>query len=243
MSATDHVLTREQIREVDRLAIEEYGIPGTLLMENAGRGASELLLSMEPQRVAVFCGPGNNGGDGYVVARHLALAGVDTVVLEFAAPERSRGDAEQMRLIVRRLCERETRHLASHACWSSDVEASLASQLDDCDVCVDALLGTGFAGEVREPIASAIRLLNETRARGARTMALDLPSGLDANTGEPAEPTVIADLTATFAARKVGFEKTPAKTVLGRVEVVSIGVPVELLERAGRLESGQSEES
>jgi NAD(P)H-hydrate epimerase len=235
MSDPDLVLTRAQIRAVDRIAIEEYGIPGVVLMENAGAGATRLLLEERPRSVGVLCGPGNNGGDGYVVARHLANAGVAVIVYEYVEPERSRGDAGIMRTIVRRMLERGVTGLACRECWSEGPD-----RFEDHDWIVDGLLGTGFEGEVREPLASALRAANESPARG---FALDLPSGLDADTGEASGVVFQAERTATFAATKRGLRTLSARDRVGRVDVVSIGVPPELLERVRSAPSGSNRDS
>ena len=228
MSANEPVLSRDQIRAVDRLALVEYGIPGVVLMENAGAGAARILLERAPQTVAIFCGPGNNGGDGYVVARHLANANVAVRVIEFAASGRLRGDAAIMRAIVECMAAQASIQLELFVASESQ------SAVEGCDWIVDGLLGTGFHGEVREPIAGAIRLANQARADGVRTLALDLPSGLDADSGLAANDTFQADITVTFAALKHGLLKPEAAGLIGELLVVPIGAPQELLERVQR---------
>lgn len=220
------VLTRAQSRELDRLAMEELGIPGLVLMENAGLGAALELAArhdLATTGVAVLCGGGNNGGDGYVVARQLAVRGARVHVFDWAPAERQRRDAAVNRAIVDRMgIERsDLRALDS---------ASLARALAGVGLVVDGLLGTGFAGDVREPLAARIRALNAWRAGAPATVAaLDLPSGLDADQGRRCEPIVVADLTLTFVAPKVGFAGASAWT--GEVRVVPIGVPRALIER------------
>jgi NAD(P)H-hydrate epimerase len=244
-------LTRDQLRALDRLAAEEYGLPSAVLMENAGRGASEHVLAAlsadvregalapgtdsrgaRDARVAIVCGPGNNGGDGAVVARWLANAGVAVDVLATHALDALRGDAALERRVIERM------RIPVHELAGDDAVERARHVLARADLVVDALLGTGFEGEVRANIARAIELVNAWRASrlarggaGARVVALDLPSGLDCDTGAPARPTVIADLTVTFAAWKIGFDAEPARAVLGRVVVASIGTPLELLVR------------
>jgi NAD(P)H-hydrate epimerase len=270
---TDPVsLTRAELREIDRLATEEIGIPSCVLMENAGRGAAEIVLASwreerfsiverrgdrasvrssastrtsaaarasssarpEDHRVAVFCGPGNNGGDGGVVARHLANAGARVELFYTERAESLKGDAALQRRIVERMGLRI--HDVSEA---AGLERS-RDALQSAGLLVDGLLGTGFQGEIRPTIARAIAEILELRARGgAIVVALDLPSGLDADRGIPADPTVVADLTITFSAPKVGFDRPGARAVLGRVEVAPIGVPPELVDRVrGRRPSG-----
>src|SRR4051812_32896156 len=144
-------LTRRQVREVDRLAIEELGIPGVVLMENAGRSASEVVLYLLREelhakpasaRVAVVCGGGNNGGDGYVIARHLHNAGVDAIVFPAIDPGQLKGDALVNATVALKMglpfrFIRDAAELDEHARW-----------LARSDVLVDALLGTGFTGQV-----------------------------------------------------------------------------------------------
>jgi NAD(P)H-hydrate epimerase len=229
-------LSRDQVREVDRLALEELGIPGLLLMENAGRGAAELarrrlLPGRPPAGIAlVLCGTGNNGGDGWVVARHLSLAGVAVRVGALQPAQAARGDAAIMRAIVERM---------GLAVRPAGDEAGLAAFQDELAgtrvaLVVDGLLGTGFRGALRPEVARAIRWVLDLRRSGARVLALDLPSGLDCDTGEPADPTVRADLTATFVAPKRGFLARPARPFLGRVVTLSIGAPELLIERVLR---------
>lgn len=229
MSTKEPVLTCAQIRAVDQLALDEYGIPGVVLMENAGAGAARLLLEQEPRRVCILCGPGNNGGDGYVVARHLANEGVLVRVFEFAEPSRLCGDALVMREIVVRMAQDDAGDLRLVS-----AQFSLQEELAACDWIVEALLGTGFHGEMREPLAGAIRACNKARSQGARVMALDLPSGLDTDSGVAASDTVRADLTVTFAALKQGLLKPEAARFIGEVRVVSIGAPASLFERVLR---------
>jgi len=221
-------LSRAELSLLDRLACEEYGLPIAVLMENAGRGAAEEILSRmrdraEAGRIAgravVLAGPGNKGGDACVVARHLSNAGVSVEV--FFAGSAPRGDAATMRLVVERMGIAVGGGLTR-------LEESLAT----ADVVVDGLLGTGFRGEVRLEIASWIEAVNaSTRKRGSLVVALDLPSGLDADTGLPSRTTIVADVTVTFAARKLGFDAPEARPYVGHVVVAPIGVPAALLHR------------
>jgi NAD(P)H-hydrate epimerase len=193
-------------------------MPSVLLMENAGRGVADWLgeLGIDGP-VVVCCGRGNNGGDGFVVARHLDLRQHRVCVLLFADPAELRGDAAiQYRIleasgvrIVRPATEELERHLAGSA-WV-----------------VDALLGTGARGEPRPPLNLAIERINGC---GARIMAVDLPSGLDADTGIAATTTIRATHTCTFVALKAGFLAPSAADYLGTVRVVDIGAPRKLVD-------------
>ncbi|MEX0745612.1 MAG: NAD(P)H-hydrate epimerase [Phycisphaeraceae bacterium] len=221
-------LTRYQVREVDRLAIEQLGIPGLVLMENAALGATQALLSrLKPARgrarVAVLCGGGNNGGDGYAMARHLHNAGLAVTVYALKDPAKLTGDAATNHTICQRM------GLAIELVLDASAIEATARQWGEAAAVVDALLGTGFAGEVREPMATAIRQVKDLT--GPLVLAVDVPSGLDCQTGEVAGATVRADVTVTFVARKTGFDAAGAAAWLGEVVVVGIGVPPELIEQ------------
>ncbi|MFO7899494.1 MAG: NAD(P)H-hydrate epimerase [Planctomycetota bacterium] len=211
-------VTREEMREVDRAAIEEYEMPGVILMENAGRGAAACALEMVGEStgpVAVVCGSGNNGGDGYVVARHLHNQGVGVTVHLLWDREKIRGDADTNLAIIEHM--------------GLDIRRTRPDELNlsGAALVVDAVFGTGLSGEVREPYDEAIRAINGARVP---VLAVDLPSGLDANSGEVLGVCVTAERTATFALPKVGFTRGSGPERTGEVTVVDIGVPREILE-------------
>lgn len=217
--------SRATIREWDRRAIEEYAIPGIVLMENAGAGAARIIRQLTQTDGAfrgccsVLCGPGNNGGDGFVVARHLHNAGLDVRVL-LTAPDayRSGSDAAVNLEILRRM---GSVPLEAHPEPPSDrVCRSLGA-----GPVIDALFGTGLSRPVESPFTKWIDALLES---GSPVIALDIPSGLDADSGEVLGTAVKADHTTTFAAAKVGFHKGEGPTRCGRVHVVDIGLPREL---------------
>jgi NAD(P)H-hydrate epimerase len=214
-------LTRDQSRRVDSIAIERYGIPGIVLMENAGHGVVDVLLEIDPApRVAVLCGKGNNAGDGFVIARHLEIRGVDVRVLLLGAPAELTGDARQNFDVLTR-CDVPIFDL------SIDCSAArLEQHTGGATWLIDALLGTGAKGEPREPMRTAILWMN---AQPARRLAVDVPSGLDCDTGEPSGAAVRADVTCTFVAKKVGFVRPEATPFVGQLHVVSIGVPTRLI--------------
>ena len=232
-------VTRAQVREVDRLAIEELGLPGVVLMENAGRGATSLALDLLRQAprdrhtTLIVCGGGNNGGDGWVVARHLVLHGHAVVCAALQSADNTSGDAAIMRQVVERM---ELPVIAIEDESALDT-ARAGMRTDPPALVVDAILGTGFRGTPREPAMGAMRWIDELREAGAKVLALDLPSGLDCDLGQPSEATVRAHRTATFVAEKVGFASPAAQAYLGQGEVVSIGAPGELIERARRAAS------
>jgi NAD(P)H-hydrate epimerase len=225
-------LTREQARALDRRAIEEIGIPGIVLMENAGRGMAELLLRLGVRGpVVVCCGKGNNGGDGLVVARHLANAGTRVRVLLFADPEKLPLDARTNHAIVARTCALEQgRGGLALAVLAGEVEdARLRQEMAGADWVVDALFGSGLRGPVPPPFDRVIAAIN---AGSARVLAVDIPSGLDSDTGKPAGPTVRAHHTATVAAPKKGFLDPAAAAWLGQVHVIDMGCPAALVAAA-----------
>jgi len=229
-------LTREQVRAVDLRANGDYSLPGIVLMENAGRNAAHLLMALAsldrvvpPLRVAIVCGRGNNGGDGFVMARHLENLGGEINLLLACDPAAYRGDAAVNHAVaVRAGIPIDQLESAPMEAWSAALAGS--------DWIVDALLGTGSSGAPRGAVATAIRAINLARGphgpecRPPRVLAVDLPSGLDCDTGLTAGECVRADATATFVARKIGFDAPGASAFTGAVHVLDIGVPRRLLE-------------
>jgi len=214
-----HSLTRDQVRQLDRRAIEEFGMSGLVLMENAGRGAVDVLerLGIDGP-VVILCGKGNNAGDGFVIARHLDIRGYTCRVMLLCAADDLQGDAAANFAILKK-SDVPIVEWAKHADWPPS---------PDADWLVDAMLGTGARGEPRPPLDAAIDWINARDAE-TRAMAVDVPSGLDCDTGQPARHTVRADHTCTFAAMKVGFTQPGADAFTGQVHVCDIGVPPRLL--------------
>jgi ADP-dependent NAD(P)H-hydrate dehydratase / NAD(P)H-hydrate epimerase len=197
-------------RALDEWAIGVRGIPGVDLMERAGIGLADLVGELAPSgRVAVVCGKGNNGGDGLVAARVLRERGRSVDVVLLGPGEEFRGDAA---VNLERLP------------GPAPVSFS-ASALGGAVAIVDAILGTGFSGVPREPAASAIAAINSAGSGGAVVVACDVPSGVDASTGEVASVAVVARATATFHAAKPGLWIEPGKTNTGSVRVVDIAIP------------------
>jgi NAD(P)H-hydrate epimerase len=216
-------LSREQVRELDRRAIEEFGVPGVVLMENAGRGAAEVLVRLGCQGpVVICCGKGNNGGDGFVIARHLDNRNIQVRVLLFAQTEDLTGDAAVNYQII----ARSGLPIEVYAGESWD-EKTLQADMANAEWIVDALFGTGLTGPVRKPLDRVIAAINASRAR---ILAVDIPSGLDCDTGQPLGPTVRAEHTVTFVAEKKGFASPQSKEWVGQVHVVDIGAPRRLLQ-------------
>jgi NAD(P)H-hydrate epimerase len=215
-------LTRAEVRNVDRTAIEEYGMPGIALMENAGRGCVEILESLGCKGlVVIVCGKGNNAGDGFVIARHLDIHRIPVKLLLLGSPHELRGDAAINYAIT-------AKSQLPMIDFSKRFDAGrFTAEFKGADWIVDALLGTGSTGAPRPPMDGAIRLMS---LANAKRLAIDLPSGLDCDTGQPAEPTIRAHHTCTFVAEKIGFANPAAKPFLGQVHVVDIGAPRQLIE-------------
>lgn len=214
------VLTREQVREVDHRAIDDYGLPGVVLMENAGRNTAELIRQLGVHGpVVVCCGKGNNAGDGFVIARHLENNGIDVRVLLSTPSSSFSGDAAINFAVLKRA---GTPIVGA----PTDFAIEWRDELARADWIVDALLGTGTQGEIREPFLSAIGAINTANRK---VLAVDLPSGLDCDTGAILGDCVRAHHTATFVARKPGFDTTGVAKFTGEVHVLDIGVPRTLL--------------
>ncbi len=222
-------LTREQSRRVDQWAVERYGLSSLVLMENAGRGATDQLMA-EILRgpVVILAGGGNNGGDGLVVARHLAIRGVACQTHVFSTPEKLSDDTRANLEIAQRLALPVTMHDPGVS-PSGELGRQLAAQLAEADFVVDGLLGTGAQGDPRGAMAGLIEQVN---ALECRTLALDVPSGLDCETGTPGRPTLRATLTVTFASQKTGFRNPAAAAYLGKVHVADIGLPRHIVAEA-----------
>ncbi len=224
-------LSRDEVRHIDVQAAQELDMPTVILMENAGRGAAAWIRDQGvPARakVLILCGPGNNGGDGGVVARHLDLWGYRVQVVWFARANHLKGDAAVQFQILDRAGFDQT-------CWDDERPGPITpgtGRLDQllagADWLVDALLGTGLTRPVEGTLRVVIEALNRS---GKPILALDLPSGLDADSGQPLGVAVRAQATVTFVAPKLGFAGAGADAYTGKVTVVDIGVPRAILER------------
>jgi NAD(P)H-hydrate epimerase len=237
---TPFALSRDDVRELDRRAIEEYSVPGHVLMENAGRGCAELLLRLNPEKrpTAILCGPGNNGGDGFVIARHLLSQRCPVNVWLFselgmvgsgdsiAADPKLSPDATRAFVLLRRV---HPVRLASPRYWSTDqrLRKQFTGELASTGWIVDALFGTGLVRPLGSPHDEVVTQVN---ASGKALFAVDIPSGLDCDTGEPRGPTIRATHTATFVALKRGFLNPASREWTGEVHVIDIGAPPELVE-------------
>jgi NAD(P)H-hydrate epimerase len=225
------ILTAHQMRNIDRRTISRYHIPGLILMENAGRAVVEHLLDdleeVEDAAIAVVCGKGNNGGDGFVIARHLHHLGLTPTVFLVARREEIDGDPATNLRIVERL------PIPLYDAPDSEAWRALAggdNPLEPFDVVVDALLGTGLKGRVRGDYESIVRDIN---ASGAHVVSVDVPSGLSGDTAEVKGRAVRAHAVVTFAAPKIPHLFPPAEAFCGHLVVSQIGIPEEAVEDEG----------
>lgn len=210
------ILSRAEMRAFDAHAINQWHVPSVVLMENAGRGATDVLLAVMKgaRRITIVCGTGNNGGDGFVIARHLRVRGFDPRVL--LCGSKFSGDAK-------------INFDALVGIGVTPVHDAKPSDLEPCDALVDALFGTGLD----RPIAGALAdMVNAMNALGAPTLAIDLPSGMDADTGQILGTCVRADHTVTFAHPKLGLLTPHGAKQSGVLHVVDIGVPGDLVPNA-----------
>jgi NAD(P)H-hydrate epimerase len=197
-----------------------------VLMENAGRGTVDTLLQLGVTGdVVVCCGKGNNAGDGFVIARHLDIRRVPVRVFLIADPEELSGDAlANYRILT-------PSDVPIHVCGDQPRREQFDEVTRGAAWLVDALLGTGAKGEPRPPMDTIIGWMNE---HPAKRLAVDVPSGLDCDSGQPASSTIRADHTCTFVASKPGFEHPHARPYVGTVHVQDIGVPRRLVEEMQR---------
>jgi NAD(P)H-hydrate epimerase len=222
-------ISAETMTGTDRRA-QALGIPEERLMEHAGTAVAAAVraLAVDLDRwgsgpIVILCGPGNNGGDGFVAARRLALAGAAVIVAFVAADARPRGPT------AARNWDRIARDegiVKVHLGVARDV-AMFALGVEKAAVVVDALLGTGVRGALREPIRSAVEVVGQARAAGVPVVAVDTPTAVDLSSGEPSEPAVVADLTVTFHRPKTGLLTRRGAAYAGKVLVAPIGIPAE----------------
>lgn len=207
----------QTLRNADRLAEEKYSLPGIVLMENAGRGAAEIISRRYPDAgdILILCGPGNNGGDGFVVARHLSLAGRTPRIIATLRPGKYKDDAAIAAGVAVR-CGLEIFESQGIG------DEKISEMIQASDLVIDALLGTGSAGAPRGEVARLLSL-----CKGAKIVSLDIPSGLNPDTGEAAEGTAEASLTVTFLAAKPGLAVAPGSLHSGTVEICHIGISQE----------------
>jgi ADP-dependent NAD(P)H-hydrate dehydratase / NAD(P)H-hydrate epimerase len=210
--------TAQQMKELDRRTIEEFGLPGAVLMENAARGAVQAVLSQYPKTrsIAIFCGKGNNGGDGLAMARYFQAQGLEVKVYLSGPENEVKGDAAQQLLLAKRLkipFKKLNKKL--------DIPA-LKQEVCHFDLLIDALLGTGLEKKVGGVFRDLILVMNDLPNP---KIAVDIPSGMSSDSGRPLDICTQADLTVTFGLPKVGQFLFPGSRFLGRLAVVDIGIP------------------
>lgn len=239
---------RAALRRIDRVAVEKFGIPSLVLMENAANACTGAVIETLGRRlrrgVVICCGRGNNGGDGLAVARQLHNAGVKVALLAVARPSTYAGDAGVQMRIVRRM---KIPVAVMDAKRPGDTLRRLDRVVGGTAVIVDAVFGTGLKGKVEGSAAALIGEINASRDRGVRVVSVDLPSGMDCDSGEglvagaaDGRRAVVADVTVSMVGPKVGFARAASRPYLRRVSVADIGAPRELIERCGRpMEKGR----
>ena len=216
------VMTRRQVRDFDAWAINQMKIPGVVLMENAAKNCVQLLLEQfsteVKEGVCIFCGAGNNGGDGFVIARQLFNQGIAVRTILCGAPGKIKGDAK----INFDICRNMNLPMTVLDTESCDLCKAVEDAVGQTGLLVDAILGTGMQGQLKEPFALLISSIN---SHNLPIVAVDIPSGLDCDMGQPLPVSIEAVATVTFVALKKGFVNNPeSRTATGRVFVADIGV-------------------
>ena len=221
-------LSCQQVRSVDRFAIEQIGMEGLVLMENAARGCVDLLENTGViGAIAVVCGKGNNGGDGLAMVRHLLVRGFQAKAVLLADPERLQGDALANYQVLHRISSASIDAVDPSQGAGQGLLGHVGSE--SVEWIVDAVLGTGTQGTIGEPFASWIDQINESPAK---VLAVDIPSGMNGDTGELLGHTVRAEKTATFVRKKNGFQNPVAQEFLGEIHVLDIGIPDSVIRKA-----------
>jgi hydroxyethylthiazole kinase-like uncharacterized protein yjeF len=218
------IMTRDEVRAFDSWAINTLGIPGVVLMENAGRSCAELikdrLKDIPKPKICIFCGTGNNGGDGYVIARHLLNAGFEVIVVICGNREKIKGDAK----INLDILERLDRPVEQLNLKEDDIPSRVKAFTSEVNMIVDGLFGTGLTGQLRDDYKQLIDSIN---ACDCPIFAVDIPSGLECDTGRPLGTAIKACCTVTFVAVKKGFTNENAAQYTGEIYIASIGVEPE----------------
>ena len=222
------LVTANEIQAMDRLTIEDFGIPGMVLMENAGRGATRFLLQQFPdienKKVAVIAGRGNNGGDGFVIARYLKQKGIQVQVYLLAVRDRVQGDALANLKLLKPL-EVPVVEIPDEASFSK-----IKSEMHGLDLWIDAILGTGLKSDVKGYFKTIIDFINKLNKP---VFAVDVPSGLNSDTGQPCGTCICAAATATFAYAKTGHMVYPGADYIGNLKIVDIGIPPHIAAAVG----------
>jgi NAD(P)H-hydrate epimerase len=225
------LVTAGEMQEMDRQTIETHGIPGLELMEKAGQGATRVLLDQFGDHVkagvGIICGKGNNGGDGFVIARCLAEKGIDVTVYLLAKTAALKGDAATNR---ERLVALDIELIEIP---DEDTFSKTKPSLSDHGLLVDAILGTGLTSDVRGLFKTVINFINALNRTGIAVFAVDIPSGLNADTGQPCGTCIRAQGTATFGLAKIGHFTYPGAEYTGSLEIIDIGIPGSVVRAVG----------
>ena len=215
-------VTAQEMAEIDRRAQEEYNIPQAVLMENAGQAVAEVILSETPsiknEKIACFCGRGNNGGDGFVLARLLAKESPMRLTAYASGAEKMKKGAARDNFLAAKEMKIEIKPLEDFL--------SLEARADEYTISVDAIFGTGFKGELPEECKALGKTLNTS---SLKKYAVDIPSGLDSTKGIASEGCLRAEKTITFGLPKQGFYREDGPEVCGEIIVKNVGFPEELL--------------
>jgi NAD(P)H-hydrate epimerase len=216
------LMSRDEVRAFDAWTINELGVPGIVLMENAGRSCAQFIIEtlskIKKPKVSIFCGTGNNGGDGFVIARHLLNAGFAVTVVVCGNIAKIRSDARVnldvligLGLKIERLDMEGT----------EIIDARVIKLANEANMIIDAIFGTGLTGTLRDEYKQLIESINEL---GCPILSVDIPSGLDCDTGQPLGAAIKANCTVTFVAVKKGFAFEDARPYTGDIFIASIGV-------------------
>lgn len=217
-------ITAEEMKKIDRAAGKDFGIPSIILMENAGRSVAGIALkmfSLEKAKVICVCGRGNNGGDGFVCARHLANKGIEVTVVLIGSKGRLEGDAAINFLILEKM------GINIYQLKTSENFLKFKNEIKNANLIIDAIFGIGVRGKIKEPHSGIIEIINESKKK---VLAVDVPSGLDADRGIPLGSCVRAEKTVTFAAPKTGLVKNQGPCFCGELIVADISIPRQLLD-------------
>jgi NAD(P)H-hydrate epimerase len=216
------LMSRDEVRTFDAWAINELGVPGIVLMENAGRSCAQFIIEtlskIKKPKVCIFCGIGNNGGDGFVIARHLMNAGFAVTVVVCGSIAKIKGDARiNFDILIGLGIKIERLDMEG----ADDFDGRVTKLTQDANMIVDAIFGTGLTGTLRDEYKQLIESINEL---GCPILSVDIPSGLDCDAGIPLGASIKANCTVTFVAVKKGFVFENTRTYTGDIFVASIGV-------------------
>ena len=215
-----YLVTASEMRKMDQETIESFGLPGRILMENAGRGATRFLLEqlgdLSTKKIGVVAGRGNNGGDGFVIARYLSQKGIRVTVFLLSRSSKVQGDAEENLKLLSPL------GVPVIEIPDQDAFVTHKTIMRHQDVWIDAILGTGLQSDVKGFFKTIIDFINQS---SKPVFAVDMPSGLNSDTGQPCGTCIQACATATFAFAKTGHFLFPGAEHTGKLEIVDIGIP------------------